>query len=95
MTTTLDAVSSKKHHDEDRSAEAAAAAELVRMAKEQGLALTGPDGLVKLFTKDVLETALNEDDALEARFQRIRHHLPRPLSGRGDLLYESRRKHRY
>ncbi len=61
MTTTLDAVSPKKHHDDDRSAEAAAAAELVRLAKEQGLALTGPDGLLKLFTKNVLETALNEE----------------------------------
>jgi len=61
MTTTLDAVSPKKHHDDDRSAEAAAAAELVRLAKEQRLALTGPDGLLKLFTKNVLETALNEE----------------------------------
>ena len=61
MTTTLDAVSPKKHENDDRSAEAAAAAELVRLAKEQGLALTGPDGLLKLFTKNVLETALNEE----------------------------------
>ncbi|WP_309616391.1 IS256 family transposase [Salinibacterium sp.] len=61
MTTTLDAVSSKKHDGDDRSAEAAAAAELVRLAKEQGLALTGPDGLLKLFTKNVLETALDEE----------------------------------
>lgn len=60
MTTTLDAVSPKRHHDDDRSAEAAAA-ELVRLAKEQGLALTGPDGLLKLFTKNVLETALSEE----------------------------------
>ena len=61
MTTTLDVVSPKKHQNDDRSAEAAAAAELVRLAKEQGLALTGPDGLLKLFTKNVLETALNEE----------------------------------
>ncbi len=31
------------------------------MAKEQGLSLTGPDGLLKQFTKSVLETALNEE----------------------------------
>ncbi|MFE2615318.1 IS256 family transposase [Micromonospora chalcea] len=38
-----------------------AAAELVRAAKEQGLSLTGPDGLLKQLTKTVLETALNEE----------------------------------
>ena len=43
------------------SAEAEAAAELVRLAKEQGLSLTGPDGLLKQLTKTVLETALNEE----------------------------------
>lgn len=36
-------------------------AELVRVAKEQGLSLTGPDGLLKQLTKTVLETALNEE----------------------------------
>lgn len=30
-------------------------------AKEQGLSLTGPDGLLKQLTKTVLETALNEE----------------------------------
>jgi putative transposase len=38
-----------------------AAKELVRLAKEQGLSLTGPDGLLKQFTRNVLETALNEE----------------------------------
>ena len=38
-----------------------AAKELVRLAREQGLSLTGPDGLLKQFTKSVLETALNEE----------------------------------
>ena len=33
----------------------------VRMAKEKGLDLTGPDGLLKQFTKSVLETALDEE----------------------------------
>ena len=39
--------------------------ELVRQAREQGLALTGPDGLLRQFTKTVLETALD----LESRVQ--------------------------
>ncbi|WP_267887382.1 transposase [Nocardia africana] len=56
--TTLDAVAKKKA---EASAEELAVAELVRMAKEQGLSLTGPDGLLKQFTKTVLETALNEE----------------------------------
>ena len=43
------------------SAEETAAKELVRLAREQGLSLTGPDGLLKQFTKSVLETALNEE----------------------------------
>jgi len=38
-----------------------AARELVRQAREQGLSLTGPDGLLKQMTKTVLETALNEE----------------------------------
>jgi hypothetical protein len=43
------------------STEQVAAAAMVAQAGEQGLALTGPDGLLKLFTKSVLETALNEE----------------------------------
>lgn len=34
---------------------------MVAEAKARGLALTGPDGLLKLFTKNVLETALREE----------------------------------
>jgi transposase-like protein len=34
---------------------------MVAEAKARGLALTGPDGLLKLFTKNVLEIALNEE----------------------------------
>ena len=34
---------------------------MVAEAKARGLALTGPDGLLKLFTKSVWETALNEE----------------------------------
>ena len=59
MMTTLDVVSTKKKPEP--SAEEVAARELVRLAKEQGLSLTGPDGLLKQFTKSVLETALNEE----------------------------------
>ena len=56
--TTLDVVPKKKP---EPSAEETAAKELVRLAREQGLSLTGPDGLLKQFTKNVLETALNEE----------------------------------
>src|SRR5467141_5309646 len=57
--TTLDGVTKKK--PAEQSAEAQAAAELGRLAQEQGLSLTGPDGLLKQLTKTVLETALNEE----------------------------------
>jgi transposase-like protein len=59
MTATLDDVAKKK--EAEQSAEQQAAAELVRLAKEQGLSLTGPAGLLKQLTKTVLETALNEE----------------------------------
>ncbi|NJP35891.1 IS256 family transposase [Micromonospora thermarum] len=60
MTATLNDVTGRKKRPEP-SAEEQAAAELVRLAKEQGLSLTGPDGLLKQLTKTVLETALNEE----------------------------------
>jgi len=59
MTATLDGVVKRKTGEQ--SAEQQAAAELVRLAKEQGLSLTGPDGLLKQLTKTVLETSLNEE----------------------------------
>jgi putative transposase len=59
MTATLDGVTKKKPIEQ--SAEQQAAIELVRMAREQGLSLTGPDGLLKQLTKTVIETALNEE----------------------------------
>ena len=58
MTATLDGVTTKKP---DAFAEAEAARELVRLAKEQGLSLTGPDGLLERLTKTVIETALDEE----------------------------------
>jgi transposase-like protein len=60
MTATLDDVTSRKKKPQP-SAEQQAAVELVRLAKEQGLSLTGPDGLLKQLTKTVLETALSEE----------------------------------
>lgn len=56
--TTLNDVTKKKA---EQSAEQKAAVELVRLAQEQGLSLTGPDGLLKQLTTTVLETALNEE----------------------------------
>ena len=56
--TTLDGVTKKKQAE---SAEQQAAVELVRLAQEQGLSLTGPEGLLKQLTKTVLEAALNEE----------------------------------
>ncbi len=59
MTATLDDVAKKKAAEQ--TAEQQAAVELVRLAREQGLSLTGPDGLLKQLTKTVIETALNEE----------------------------------
>jgi putative transposase len=60
MTATLDGVTKKKEPGE-LSAEQQAATELVRLARERGLSLTGPDGLLKQLTKTVIETALSEE----------------------------------
>ncbi len=64
MTTTLSDMTAKTKPEpsaEELAAKELAAKELVRLAKEQGLSLTGPDGLLKQFTRNVLETALNEE----------------------------------
>jgi putative transposase len=45
----------------DGDAERAAIREMVKSAKQRGLDITGPDGLLKLITKTVLETALEEE----------------------------------
>ncbi len=55
MTTPLSDMTAKKRPGP--SAEEVAARELVRLAQERGLSLTGPDGLLKQFTTNVLETA--------------------------------------
>ena len=59
MTATLDDVTKKTKREP--TAEERAAEEMVRRAREQGLSLTGPDGLLKQLTKTVLETALNQE----------------------------------
>jgi hypothetical protein len=60
MTTTLDGVANKKQAEQ--SAEARAAVELVRLAKEQGLSLTGPDGLLKQADQDGAGDLLERGD---------------------------------
>ena len=60
MTETLLGVSPpplKDPADPPSAEELAAAKELVRQARAQGVALTGPGGLLKALTKTVLETA--------------------------------------
>jgi putative transposase len=70
------------------SAEQRAAVELVRQAKEQGLSLTGPDGLLKQLTKTVLETALNEEITEHLGYER---HDPAG-AGSGNIRNGSRAK---
>jgi transposase-like protein len=48
---------------------------MVRRAREQGLSLTGPDGLLEQLTKTVLETALNQE---------LTEHLGHEKHGRAD-----------
>jgi transposase-like protein len=61
MTATLDGVMSKRKDKPEPTAAEKVAEELVARAREQGLSLTGPDGLLKQLTKTVLETALNQE----------------------------------
>src|SRR5919107_235382 len=72
MEPTLGDVSAKKN---EPSAEAEAAKEFLKLASDRGLSLTGPDGLLKQFTKNVLETALNEEmtEHLGLEKNRARH----------------------
>ena len=51
------AKSSINHGDAER----AAIREMVKSARERGLDITGPEGLLKFFTKTVLEAALEEE----------------------------------
>src|SRR5215510_4838898 len=73
MTATLSDVTKKIK--QEPTAEEAAAREMVRRAREQGLYLTGPDGLLKQLTKTVLETALSQE---------MTEHLGHDKNGRAD-----------
>jgi len=59
MTATLDDVTKKGKREP--TAEERAAEEMVARAREQGLSLTGPGGLLEQLTRTVLETALNQE----------------------------------
>src|ERR1700745_2470113 len=61
MPATLDDVAARKKDKPEPTAEQQLAEELVARAREQGVSLTGPDGLLKQLTKTVLETALNQE----------------------------------
>lgn len=73
MTEPLMAVTSLENADTDAAAAAIAvpvgrdvdelgvAREFVRQARDAGVALTGPDGLLKAITNTVIETALDEE----------------------------------
>lgn len=50
-----------KKSSRELSPEQVAAVAMVEAAREQGLSLFGPDGLLRLFTKNVLEAALNAE----------------------------------
>jgi putative transposase len=84
--TTLDDVAKKRATE--LSAEQQAAVELVRLAQEQGLSLTGPDGLLKQLTKTVLETALNEEMTEHLGYEK---HDP-PGAGTGNIRNGTRTK---
>src|ERR1700730_16691139 len=78
MTATLDDVTSRKRKGAP-TAEQRGAEELVRRAREQGLSLTGPDGLLRQLTKTVLETALNQE--LTEHLGHEKHARPVPETG--------------
>ncbi|ABL05308.1 IS256-like element IS2606 family transposase [Mycobacterium ulcerans] len=74
MTKTVVAVQPSQNHEDEAGAVAAidvpssrdvdeleVARELVRQAREAGVGLTGPGGLLKAMTKTVIETALDEE----------------------------------
>jgi putative transposase len=85
MNATLEDVTKKK---QEPTAEQLAAEEMVRRAREQGLSLTGPDGLLKQLTKTVLETALNQE--MTEHLGHEKH--GRPVTGSGNVRNGTRPK---
>jgi putative transposase len=61
VTATLGDVATRKKDKPEPAAEQKAAEELVARAREQGVSLTGRDGLLRQLTKTALETALNQE----------------------------------
>ena len=61
MNATLETMAARKKDRPEPTAEQKLAEELVARAREQGVSLTGPDGLLKQLTKTVLETALDQE----------------------------------
>jgi putative transposase len=85
MNATLEDVTNKK---QEPTAEQLAAEEMVRRAREQGLSLTGPDGLLKQLTKTVLETALSQE--MTEHLGHEKH--GRPVTGSGNVRNGTRPK---
>jgi len=73
---TSDAVNADKRDKSDEGRQLspgqAAAAAMVAGARQRGLELTGPEGLLRLFTKNVLETPLNEEITGHLGYERNR-----------------------
>jgi len=88
MTATLPDMAATKKEPAEPSAEQQVAAELVRQAREKGLSLTGPEGLLKQLTKTVIEVALQEEMTDHLGYEK---HDP-PGAGTGNVRNGSRGK---
>lgn len=58
---TMNGASKRAAGTDPAGAQQQLAVEMIKRAQEQGLALTGPDGLLGQLTKTVLETALEAE----------------------------------
>ena len=81
MTDTIDDVAAKQQ-DRSRSSrrfdEQSVAEQLVAQAREKGIELVGPDGLLSQLTKRVLETALEAEMTRSSRLRQARPGRPQP-----------------